>query len=84
METPTGKIAYSLTVSEFKHANDVSEISIKQVPGRDTRFWTAGKLSGPVSSKADLGDDLQFAIMEDNGTAVLCNTGTGVNVLASL
>jgi len=84
METPQGTIAYSLTVSEFKQRNDVSEISIKQVPERDTRFWTAGELSGPVSSKCDLGLDLQFAIMADNGVAVLCNAGTGVNVLATL
>lgn len=84
MESPQGTIAYSLTVSEFKQRNDVSEINIKQVVGRDKRFWTAGELSGPVSSKCDLGLDLQFAVMADNGVAVLCNAGAGANTLATI
>ena len=77
-------IAYSLKVTEFKQRHDLHDIEIKQVPGRETRFWTSGEASGPVSKSCDLNGELQFAVMKDSGVAVLCNAGTGVNVLKTL
>ena len=76
--------AYSLTVEEFKQRHDLNEIKVKQVPGRETRFWTAGEFSGPVSSKiTDLKGNLQMSFTHE-GIGILSNAGTGVDTLATL
>jgi len=87
METPKGKIDYSLTVSEFKQRHNLNEIQVLQVPGsvneegKQKRFWKSGKAGGKVAYVIDLEAPLQMLVMED-GVEILCNQGIGAETLA--
>lgn len=85
MSNSNETFAYSLTVSEFKQRHNVNEISVKQVPGRESKFWTAGELSGPVSSKIESfkESDIQMAVTHE-GICIMSKAGTGVDTIATL
>lgn len=83
MPVEENKIAKNFTIEEFKANNNIANIELLQVEGRETRFWSGNGLSGAISSKTNLSQPLQMLEMEDGGY-VLCNKGEGANVLATI
>lgn len=81
MADQKSKISYSLTVGELKGRADSDEIRVLNAGKGD--FWSCGAEQGPVSKSYDKTKEAQFAVFED-GTAVLCNAGTGATLQFTL
>lgn len=81
MADTKSKISYSLTVSELKGRSNSDEIRVLNAGNGD--FWSCGADQGPVSKTYDKAKEAQFAVFED-GTAVLCNAGTGAELQYTL